>query len=66
MAKKLSPPPNQHTCGECRRGTWSDRHTNYDVFGKPFVKICEFATFALNARGEKVTLRSTIACDHYK
>lgn len=56
-----------YTCGQCARGTWSDKHTNRTAYdGKPFLKICEFSTYARNAAGQPVCLCSTAACPNFK
>lgn len=54
-----------HTCGECGRGEYSDKHINRTYAGKPFLKICEYSEYATNAAGEHVCLISTAACPNF-
>lgn len=64
---KSGHPGTGYTCGQCARGTWSDKHTNRTAYdGKPFLKICEFSTYARNAAGQPVCLCSTTACPNFK
>lgn len=64
---KYEHPGTGHTCGQCARGTWSDKHTNHTAYdGSPFLKICEFSTWARNAAGQPVCLCSTAACPNFK
>lgn len=58
-------PGTGHTCGECLRGVYSQKHTSRDTHGRPFLKICEFSEYATNAAGEHVCLNSTAACSNF-
>lgn len=58
-------PGTGHTCGECGRGEYSDKHINRTYAGKPFLKICEYSEYATNAAGEHVCLISTAACPNF-
>jgi len=54
------------TCGECARGCWSERQENRTLQGAPFVKVCEHSHWSEKARGERVCLASTQACEHWQ
>lgn len=53
------------TCGECLRGTYSQKHINKNTNGQPFLKICEFSEYATNAAGQHICLNTTAACKNF-
>lgn len=48
----------------CAYYGYHPKRTAYD--GSPFLIICEFSTYARNAAGQPVCLRSTAACPNFK
>ena len=56
----------RHTCGECSRGVYSEKHINKNVNGEPFLIECEHSEWAVNADGAHVCLRSTTACKMFE
>lgn len=70
MIKRAKPKADRvevrHTCGECVRGVYSEKHINRNVNGEPFLIECEHSEWAVNADGAHVCLRGTTACKMFK